>query len=336
MALSPAHRSPGCASSTRPATLHPPAHPKSWPTIPTTASTTNTAAGISPALSNSQKLKWPQMAKPGRQALRHRRLLLQRVHRKGAHPRQHVRHEPRWKRPTQSREKPTQRSRHAVGRREQHALPDQHGRRSARQPRAGRSLLRHPSQIETALATNQQLDYGWPYCYFENGTMQPDPVLGKSPNEHCDKVPAAYTTFTAHSSPLGFVLFPSTDTPLKDTFLVALHGAGHPRIGTGYKLVRFTAKDRTPAGLPHRLLPAHQNSRQARRRPRPRPPLRHLPHRPRQLLSHRRHPGHHLRHLSRAYPHGFSSRREPCPEVAAARWRICCLLVLRGHLMSFL
>jgi glucose/arabinose dehydrogenase len=42
------------------------------------------------------------------------------------------------------------------------------------------------------------------------------------------------------------VLFPSTDTLLGNTFLVALHGAGHPRIGTGYKLVRFTAKDRTP------------------------------------------------------------------------------------------
>ena len=102
------------------------------------------------------------------------------------------------------------------------------------------------SRIEAALATNQPLDYGWPYCYFENGTVHPDPVFGKLPNAHCDQVPAAYTTFTAHSSPLGFVLFPSTDTLLRNTFLVALHGAGHPRIGTGYKLVRFTANDRTP------------------------------------------------------------------------------------------
>ncbi len=102
------------------------------------------------------------------------------------------------------------------------------------------------AQIERDLATSQPLDYGWPYCYFENGTVHPDLVFGKSPNAHCDKVPAAYTTFTAHSSPLGFVLFPSTDTLLKDTFLVALHGAGHPRIGTGYKIVRFTAQDRTP------------------------------------------------------------------------------------------
>jgi glucose/arabinose dehydrogenase len=106
------------------------------------------------------------------------------------------------------------------------------------------------SQIEAALATNHPLDYGWPYCYFENGTVHPDPVFGKlggkTSNARCDKVPAAYTTFTAHSSPLGWVLFPSTDKLLTDTFLVALHGAGHPSIGTGYKLVRFTANDRTP------------------------------------------------------------------------------------------
>ncbi|HEY3991175.1 MAG TPA: hypothetical protein VGM02_17880 [Acidobacteriaceae bacterium] len=102
------------------------------------------------------------------------------------------------------------------------------------------------SQIEQALATNHALYYGWPYCYFENGTVHPDPVFGKSPKANCSSVPPAYTAFTAHSSPLGVVLFPSTDTLLKDTFLVALHGAGHPRIGTGYKLVRFTAQDRTP------------------------------------------------------------------------------------------
>jgi hypothetical protein len=103
------------------------------------------------------------------------------------------------------------------------------------------------SEIEQALATNHPLYYGWPYCYFENGTVHPDPVFGKSPNAHCNAVPAPYTAFTAHSSPLGLVLFPSNDdTLLKNTFLVALHGAGHPRIGAGYKLVRFTAQDRTP------------------------------------------------------------------------------------------
>jgi glucose/arabinose dehydrogenase len=102
------------------------------------------------------------------------------------------------------------------------------------------------SQIETALATNHPLYFGWPYCYFEDRTVHPDPVFGKSPDAHCDTIPAAFTTFAAHSSPLGLVLFPPTDTLLKNTFVVALHGAGHPRIGAGYKLVRFTKQDRTP------------------------------------------------------------------------------------------
>jgi glucose/arabinose dehydrogenase len=69
---------------------------------------------------------------------------------------------------------------------------------------------------------------------------------GKSPDAHCDTSPAAFTAFPAHSSPLGLVLFPSTDTQMKETFLIALHGADRPRIGTGYKLVRFTTEDRTP------------------------------------------------------------------------------------------
>jgi glucose/arabinose dehydrogenase len=59
-------------------------------------------------------------------------------------------------------------------------------------------------------------------------------------------VPAAWTTFAAHSSPLGFAFFPQTDAALASTFLVALHGASHPHIGTGYRVVRFTASDRKP------------------------------------------------------------------------------------------
>ena len=33
---------------------------------------------------------------------------------------------------------------------------------------------------------------------------------------------------------------------LHDSFLVALHGASHPSIGTGYRVVRFTPSDRKP------------------------------------------------------------------------------------------
>lgn len=76
----------------------------------------------------------------------------------------------------------------------------------------------------------------------------PNAKLGAAPQplSSCDHVPAAYTTFAAHSSPLGLAYFGSDNPILHDSFLVALHGAGHPRIGTGYRVVQFTPADRKP------------------------------------------------------------------------------------------
>ena len=75
----------------------------------------------------------------------------------------------------------------------------------------------------------------------------PNAGLGRAPAalQSCEQVPAPYTTFPAHSSPLGFLYLTGSDPVLHDSFLVALHGAGHPRIGTGYRVSRFTASDRT-------------------------------------------------------------------------------------------
>jgi glucose/arabinose dehydrogenase len=105
-------------------------------------------------------------------------------------------------------------------------------------------------------------NYGWPTCYFEGGVPHPDstvthpdpahpvfppPPAGPPPLQFdCGKVPAAYTTFMAHSSPLGLTFFDAANRSLADTFLVALHGAGHPRIGTGYRVVRFSPGSRHP------------------------------------------------------------------------------------------
>jgi glucose/arabinose dehydrogenase len=105
-------------------------------------------------------------------------------------------------------------------------------------------------------------DYGWPTCYFANGKPHADTLISApKPTDHifppppagppppqidCTKIPAAYTTFAAHSSPLGLDYFDATNPILHDSFLVALHGAGHPKIGTGYRVVRFTAANRKP------------------------------------------------------------------------------------------
>ena len=75
-----------------------------------------------------------------------------------------------------------------------------------------------------------------------------DTALGKPPTplKSCEDVAAAYTTFAAHSSPLGFEYFTQADPSLSGSFLVALHGASHTHIGTGYRVVRFTPSDRKP------------------------------------------------------------------------------------------
>jgi glucose/arabinose dehydrogenase len=82
-------------------------------------------------------------------------------------------------------------------------------------------------------------------------TPDPDAKLGTppAPLNSCDSVPAAYTTFTAHSSPLGLAFFGPGNPTLANTFVVALHGASHPRIGTGYRVARFTPQDPTPHDL---------------------------------------------------------------------------------------
>jgi glucose/arabinose dehydrogenase len=78
----------------------------------------------------------------------------------------------------------------------------------------------------------------------------PDPnaALGRplAPLLSCERVVPAYTTFAAHSSPLGFEFFDRGDPILGGTFLVALHGASHPHIGTGYRVVQFSSADRRP------------------------------------------------------------------------------------------
>jgi len=78
--------------------------------------------------------------------------------------------------------------------------------------------------------------------------VDPNANLGKAPAplKSCSNVPPAWTTFAAHSSPLGFAYFGKQDSNLAAIFLVALHGASHPHIGTGYKVVSFTAADRKP------------------------------------------------------------------------------------------
>lgn len=113
-----------------------------------------------------------------------------------------------------------------------------------------------------ARPTRPGSNYGWPTCYFESGIAHedhlvsdpkptdhvvPKPPAGPPPTQYdCTKIPPVFTTFAAHSSPLGLEYFDSGNAKLANSFLVALHGASRPKIGTGYRVMRFDANHRKP------------------------------------------------------------------------------------------
>jgi glucose/arabinose dehydrogenase len=84
-------------------------------------------------------------------------------------------------------------------------------------------------------------NYGWPYCFQYRKRLYADAQFaGESKKLDCARVPLAYVGFSAHSSPLGFEYFDSSnDAPaLKDSFVVALHGSSKRSLRRGYSLMR--------------------------------------------------------------------------------------------------
>ncbi|MGC2298476.1 MAG: hypothetical protein WA476_06710 [Acidobacteriaceae bacterium] len=119
--------------------------------------------------------------------------------------------------------------------------------------------IKNPSAIAPVPSSSNDSVYGKQNRVAASGTnltaggghaLAPDPnaALGRAPAPlaSCERVPPAFSTFAAHSSPLGFEYFAEANPTLHNSFLVALHGASHPRIGTGYRVVRFTPSDRKP------------------------------------------------------------------------------------------
>ena len=94
---------------------------------------------------------------------------------------------------------------------------------------------------DTLYVIEDNKDYGWPYCFQYRNRFYPDTQFSKSAKKiDCNNVPAAYLGFSAHSSPLGFEVFNSSDSnpSLKGYFLVALHGSSKRFLKRGYSLMR--------------------------------------------------------------------------------------------------
>ena len=103
---------------------------------------------------------------------------------------------------------------------------------------------------DTMYVLKDGTNYGWPYCYQSGSARLEDPKFnlgGKKKN--CRDVPQAFAAFDAHSSPLGFEFFDGLDMgpvpksgyggPLRDSFLVALHGSTKESLNRGYRVVRL-------------------------------------------------------------------------------------------------
>jgi glucose/arabinose dehydrogenase len=109
---------------------------------------------------------------------------------------------------------------------------------------------------DTMYLVKDGTNYGWPYCY-QSGTGRFEDVKfnlgGKKMN--CRDVPQAFAAFDAHSSPLGFEFFDGLDMgpvsksgyggPLRDAFLIALHGSTKKSLNRGYRVVRLPPSRKT-------------------------------------------------------------------------------------------
>lgn len=94
---------------------------------------------------------------------------------------------------------------------------------------------------DTMYIVEENKNYGWPYCFQYRMRMYADAGFSKGEkNFDCNNVPPAYVGFSAHSSPLAFEYFDSSNSSpaLKDSFLVALHGSSKRSLKRGYSLMR--------------------------------------------------------------------------------------------------
>jgi len=115
----------------------------------------------------------------------------------------------------------------------------------------GSDHLGDQKPAETMYAISEGTNYGWPYCYQSGTSRLEDPAFNPGGRHlDCGRVPVAFASFGAHSSPLGFEFFDETSaSQLRDSYLVALHGSSKTALGRGYRVVRLQAS-RAPADAP--------------------------------------------------------------------------------------
>ena len=97
---------------------------------------------------------------------------------------------------------------------------------------------------DTMTLVKENGNYAWPFCYQSGPRIFVDEKMNPRGSKFdCHKAESASAAFPAHSSPLGLEYFDSTwGAPLKDSFLVALHGSTTKSLNRGYKVVAVGQK----------------------------------------------------------------------------------------------
>jgi glucose/arabinose dehydrogenase len=93
---------------------------------------------------------------------------------------------------------------------------------------------------DTMGAITDGANYGWPFCFQVAGKVFVDSKINPGGKKvDCKKSQPLNTSFAAHVAPLGLEYFDNgSSDPLRNTFLVALHGSTNKRIARGYRVVQ--------------------------------------------------------------------------------------------------
>lgn len=108
----------------------------------------------------------------------------------------------------------------------------------------GRDSLGDDVPPETIYNVQEDVDYGWPYCY---GDRVPDESQNPPPG-YCEKTGLPAVKMQAHSAPLGFGFYTGQSFPeqFRGDMFVAFHGSWNRTVPTGYKIVRVQMRDGQP------------------------------------------------------------------------------------------
>jgi glucose/arabinose dehydrogenase len=112
----------------------------------------------------------------------------------------------------------------------------------------GRDRLGDNLPNEAIYRVTEGGNYGWPYCYPDNGKMVPDPDIAPEAG-FCERVIPPAVSMQAHSAPLGLDFYTGDLFPaqFKGDMFVAFHGSWNRTEPTGYKVVRIRFNNNQPA-----------------------------------------------------------------------------------------